>query len=136
MAKFQQVITTLALSFHLVGCQTPSFIRGFDSSSVAEVPNPMPDIWAAVRNEIDMLERTGAPLLKWKEACGSSEQISTVLRLHEITKPVRLESEQERTELDQLFSSNPDTYHFGFEGNFHALVFFDASHRPIKVVKW
>jgi hypothetical protein len=96
----------------------------------------MPDSWAGVRNEIDTLERTGAPLSKWKAASGSTERVSTILRLHEITKPLKLGSELEKSELDRLFSIAPDSYHFGFEGNFHALVFFDPSHQPIKVVKW
>jgi hypothetical protein len=136
MERLQQIITTLALAVHLAGCQTSSSTRSLDPFSVPQAFNPMPDLWAGVRNEIDALERTGAPLSKWKAASGSAERVSTIVRLHEIIRPLKPGSEREKNELDQLFSSAPDTYHFGFEGNFHSLVFFDASQKPIKVVKW
>jgi hypothetical protein len=136
MARSQQFITTLALAVHLAGCQTSSSTRGLESSSATQVSDPVPDLWANVRNEIDSLERSGAPLSKWKEASESSERVSTIVRLNEITKPLKTGSELEKSELEKLFSSAPDTYHFGFEGNLHSLVFFDASHQSMKVVKW
>jgi hypothetical protein len=136
MAIFQQFIISLSLAVHLAGCENSSSTRSRDSASAAQVSNSMPDLWTTVRNEIDTLERTGAPLSKWKEASVSNERISTILRLHEMTKPLKSESELEMSELEKLFSNAPDTFHFGFEGNFQSLVFFDASAQPIRVVKW
>lgn len=136
MARSQQVITILALAVHFAGCQTSSSTRGLESSSATQASDPVPDIWAGARNEIDTLERTGAPLSKWTEASDSSERVSTIVRLHEIIKPLNPGATQEKSEFAKLFSSAPDTYLFGFEGNFRSLVFFDASHQPMKVVKW
>lgn len=136
MERFQQALTTLALAVLLAGCQTPSSTQNLNAPSATQAPIPVPDLWGSVRNEIDSLERTGAPLSKWKETSETSERVSTIARLHEIIKPLKPGSEQEISELERLLSSTPDTYHFGFEGNFHSLVFFDASHQPTKVVKW
>lgn len=136
MARIEQVITAIALVAHVAGCQTESTIRAINSPFDAPIPNTAPNLWADVRNEIERLERSGAPLSKWKESSESNERVTTILRLHEITESIKFKSEPEKRKFDQLYSSGPETYHFGFEGNFHALVFFDASQNPMEVLKW
>lgn len=41
----------------------------------------------------------------------------------------------DRTEANELFTSADEVMHFGFECNFHALVFF-ADVRQVAVKKW
>lgn len=97
--------------------------------------NPMESVWASVSADIDRLERAHAPRSEWIKAASDSTRVSSLPQLHSIIVGVHLE-ETERQHLDHIFRSSQRTTLFGFEQNFHALVFFDARDVSTHVVKW
>jgi hypothetical protein len=55
--------------------------------------------------------------------------------LHEQTKGLRV-TEAEKEELPAAFKKSSRVIEFGFEGDYHALVFFDEAGKSWKVIKW
>lgn len=103
--------------------------------TVASDLNPMPVIWATIRNEIEVLETKQAAPDQWARKAESSERIFNKEQLtHTVAHLTLPVPEKER--LLMYLSSSTQAIHYGFEGNYHALVFFDAQNKPSHVLKW
>ena len=96
-------------------------------------PNGAEEMFASMRSEIDSLK--GASKEKWISASGSHQKIQSPTELQELTRPI-LFTEDERMQLLNDFNKAHSTMYFGFDGNHHALVFFDPSGAPMRVEKW
>ena len=95
----------------------------------------MTGLWASVGDEIRSLEDTKSIKAKWSAAAESEEPVKTREQLDGILNRSRL-SEQERTQARQMFKAGQLIAHFGFDADYHALVFFDATQRPARVFAW
>ena len=101
------------------------------------IPGPPPgyydDPYKSIRDKIDSLERS--PKNEWIASTDSCEQINTIKELEDLIQPISF-SEDERRQLLSDYEQAHTTYHFGYEGNYHALVFFTSTGNPIRVEKW
>ncbi len=97
--------------------------------------NPMPNIWASVVDEILRLEKTKSTKSEWSAVAESEELVEAREQLEGILNESKL-SEQERMLALQMFQSGPLITHFGFDADYHALVFFDATQRSTRVFAW
>ncbi len=86
-----------------------------------------------MRSEVDSLE--GASKDKWISGSGSHEEIKSLKELQELIQPISF-TDSERMQLMTDFGRAHSTTHFGFDGNYHALVFFNSSGIPIREEKW
>lgn len=104
--------------------------------AVQPVFNPMDTAWSGIRDGINKLEDQHANEDGWRKASEPPpEVISSISDLHERTKHLEI-TVTEREGLPAAFNRSSRVIHFGFEGNFHALVFFDESGKSWKVIKW
>lgn len=99
--------------------------------------NLIDEIWASIRAEIDRLEQEHATSAEWQKAKAleDSARVKSLENLHSIIKGLELDA-SEKKQLDELFTNSSKTMHFGFECQYHALVFFDSNDRSKYVVKW
>ena len=95
----------------------------------------MERIWASIRERIDSLEARRASHVEWSRAADESRDITDLASLRSTLAPAKLSS-AETQRIEALFRSSRRTVEYGFEGDFHALVFFDSADRAMHVVKW
>jgi predicted PurR-regulated permease PerM len=100
---------------------------------VESIPNPMPAIWQRLRSDIDNLEARRSPHVEWRQHAESAERIASSSALESLISYL---APQARTEARQAFQHSASTWHYGFEGNHHALVNYSVDGRPLKVIKW
>ncbi len=104
--------------------------------AVQPVFNPMDAAWSRIREGISKLENEHAPEIEWRKASEpQSSVVASVSDLQDQTKSLEI-TDSERELLRAAFKRSSRVIHFGFEGNFHALVFFDAAGKSWKVTKW
>lgn len=95
----------------------------------------MPDIWAGIRSKIDDLETLRAPASTWSQVADeetpvvSDKQLTGILQLASFSQPEVLAAQS-------TFNRCAKTVLFGFEGNYHALVFFQSAGVAHSVIKW
>lgn len=121
--SFCVVAAAFACALGLSGC-------GHTVSSVSHSENAMQDSWTEVRSTINRLEVEHATEAQWKMKSESSEVVPSVSALVDIC-PMCVTIKG----IAQDFQRSPKVVHFGFEGGFHALVFFDATGRSGRVLR-
>jgi len=100
--------------------------------------NPMEGAWAGIRDGINKLDKDHASEDEWRKASEphpGPDVVVTIAVLNELTKNLGL-TEAERSELTAAFNKSSRVVHFGFECDYHALVFFDDAERAWKVIKY
>ncbi len=99
--------------------------------------NPMPRIWAGIGDGIHKLEEEHAHEGAWTTAATGGEPIPihSLVELMEETKALSMPPE-ERSGLRDAFSKSSKVVHYGFDCDYHALVFFDDARQAWKVIKW
>ena len=112
-----------ASSFFSAGCTTPP--------ATHTIHNPMPAVWASIEARRDTLKKTSATQAQWTKASDGVYPISTVDQLHAAIAATGVpadaaERQRQQNHLERLFRTSHSTIHFGFECNYHAIVFFDA----------
>lgn len=95
----------------------------------------MPETWVSIARNIKSLETKRATEGKWIEASDSSDTVHTVSEMLVLVTTLNL-TPAERKEIQEAFEDSVAVRHFGFECNFHALVFFDQAGTGWKVMKW
>lgn len=116
-----------------VGCQSHEPV-------VTNEANLMLGIWAGVMDGINKLEDAHASEDEWRKASvpppePKPEVVRSITALNELTKDLGL-TDAQRLELPAAYNKSSRVIHFGFECNYHALVFFDDAKRAWKVIKW
>lgn len=96
----------------------------------------MESIWSGIGDDINKLEEEHADENRWREKSNApeSKQINSVSELIERTKGLSISPRQKV--LSDAFNKSSRVVHFGFDCDFHALVFFDDARRSWKVIKW
>jgi hypothetical protein len=117
--------------FSIVGCAAKPQNQPY------AITNPMPEIWAGLERKIQGLKEAQSTYSQWKMAATESAEPVTSLEQLRLAfaatgKPAD-EGTAKRDEelLVSHFLSAPRTVHFGFECDFHAIVFFDKLGRQI-----
>lgn len=100
------------------------------ASSPSKVFNPMPAIWRGVCEGIDDREKRHASYEEWRSDAESHERLESYQALMSA-----LPAGYPAAGLAKSFASSSKVIKFGFEGNFHAIVFFDSNGRSWKVIK-
>lgn len=106
-----------------------------DSVPVTPMPNPMEHIWAGIGSKIVHLEESHATVDEWTKAAGEVTRIRNAEELRGSLRYTELSSEEMDRALAE-FSSATRTIHFGFDCNYHALVFFGKNNRSSYVIRW
>lgn len=96
--------------------------------------NPMPEIWQSTTEDISTLEQSRASRKEWDRKAESRQTVHNTTELSATLARSGLSS-RDRTEAARRFQDAEAVVHYGFEGNFHALVFF-RSGTPFLVKKW
>lgn len=123
-------ITILAgFSFFGAGCATPP-------PTVREFENPMPKVWAMLEGQIAILKKVGATQAQWTKAADNALPISSIAELRGAIAATgvpadAVERERQQEHLERLFRTSHHVIHFGFECDFHAIVFFDSRGRQL-----
>lgn len=96
--------------------------------------NPMPGIWASILADIDQLKQNQASRTEWTKASDSATEIKTIEELRQVIKdtgaPVdEIKNKSDQAQMEKLFRTSHCIIHFGFECNFHEIVFFDEKDR-------
>ena len=119
-------IAAILAAFASTGCSSTK-------NNAPVIINPMPEIWARIEREIQGLKAGRSTYSQWKAAAsvsGLPEPVTSIDRLRSVFaatgKPANdALAQQHEKELIERFLSAPRTVHFGFECDFHAIVFFD-----------
>jgi hypothetical protein len=90
-------------------------------------------LFQPIRDRIDSLENASES--EWESAAASSEEVASLDELASLTRNVGF-APGERMGLVADFHRAARVTHFGFEANYHALVFFQASGKPFRIEKW
>ena len=106
-------------------------------SKVATVPppNPMDSIWAGIRDDICRLEETHASLDEWRQRAAEEQVLQSADELRSALRETGL-TEVDLAEALRKRSRAAKVIHFGFDCDYHALVFFDKGKRAESVIKW
>ena len=105
------------------------------SATYQEPPiNPMPDLWQSIAGDIAELERSHAPKKEWDHKAESGRTVRDTTELSAVLSQSGL-SPSDRSEAILRFKNVEEVVHYGFESNFHALVFF-KNDAPLLVKKW
>jgi hypothetical protein len=92
--------------------------------------------WSKIRDGIAKLEDEHAHENDWRKASEPQpELVSSISALQVHTKDLEIAA-SERVGLPAAFNKSSRVIQFGFECNYHALVFFDESGKSWKVIKW
>lgn len=92
--------------------------------------------WSQIRDGIIELENRHANEEDWRKASESEPLVvSSISALHDQIKGLDL-TNSEREALSAAFRQSSRVIHFGFECDYHAMVFFDDSGKAWKVIKW
>jgi hypothetical protein len=130
---------THSLATLMVICLLPILATNCQSSSdrrdVRADFNPMPKIWSGIVDQIQGLERAHAPKQEWEQAASDSVRVATKEQLVDMLGMGLLSPEDKRKAVAAFYQAS-DVQHFGFDGDFHALVFFSESGHPMLVVRW
>lgn len=114
-------------------------LAGFGSCSskveTVPVPNPMDSIWAGIRDEICHLEETHATLDEWRQRAAEEQVLQSADELLSTLRETSL-TDVDLAEALRKRSSAAKVIHFGFDCDYHALVFFDKGNRAESVIKW
>ncbi len=97
--------------------------------------NPMLGIWNQIASTIDNLEASKATPDKWAANAEHSEEVHTEQQMSLLIARMAMPAD-ERAALVRIYKSSDKVVHYGFEGDFHALVFFDDQSKAQRVVKW
>jgi len=92
-------------------------------------------IWEGIRGKIVYLEESHATLAEWREAGPQEQRLNDVDEARYSLEGTGLAPE----DIDQALARLPratKTIHFGFDCDYHALVFFDKTDRASSVIKW
>ena len=104
--------------------------------TVQPVSNPMDAAWSQIRGGISELEIRHANEQDWRKASEPGPQvISSISALRDQIKGLNI-TDSEREALSTAFRQSSRVVHFGFECNYHALVFFNEAGKCWKVIKW
>ena len=105
---------------------------------VQPVYNPMEAAWSGIRENINKLESEHVFEDEWRKAAELHPEPKAVQSITELKKQTEgMEfTSLERDQLTKDFNISSRVIHFGFECNYHALVFFDDAKRAWKVIKW
>lgn len=99
------------------------------------VPNPMATLWNKVGDKVELLGSRNASRSEWKSESESEEPITNQRQLRECIERSRLETHA-KTEAFEIFRTSEFVAHYGFDADYHALVFFDKSRHSIRAFKW
>lgn len=117
------------LLFVQVACTQPQALQ-------QPVANPMDAAWSRIRDGINKLGDQHANENDWRKASEPEPKvIRSMADLHEQTMELEITA-SEREELPAAFNKSSRVIQFGFECNYHALVFFDEARSSWKVIKW
>lgn len=117
----------LFVAFGIIG------FLGCSETPIDQRPVPDEILFKPMRDEIASLEN--AAKSEWKSTAGSSDEIKSRKDLERITEGLVFgEGEWEAILAD--YDRAASVTHFGFDGNYHALAFFNSSQRPFRVEKW
>lgn len=122
------VCMALVMSLFCIGCHATLERHKYDIY-------PMPGIWAGTVAGIEDLQLRRATIPEWEASAADSKVVGSIGELKEVLARVPL-AEREMSGLVAEFAAAVKVLHFGFEGNFHALVYFDQSGRAYRTVKW
>lgn len=95
----------------------------------------MPLLWSGIRDDIERLEKARGSYSEWVSLSDGHTILHNSDSVREALKSTRL-SDDEVTQVALVSAKGIRTVHFGFEGNFHALVTFGKDDRSTQVVKW
>lgn len=115
----------MLLFFAIISCSPETF---------DPIPyGPVSDGWDEWADEIAKLKSPGTPKYDWdqKASTGSTQAVTSESDIRQIISRYEDMTDEERGHLLDLFSRARGTVHYGFEGDFRALVFFDEDNRTI-----
>lgn len=95
----------------------------------------MLSMWSKVGDQIELLESKNATQREWKSASESEVLIKSSEQLAELIERSRLEPKV-KSDILQGYNPNRLTAHYGFDADYHALVFFDKVQKSTRVFKW
>tara|TARA_R110002049_G_scaffold160606_1_gene325581 strand:- start:551 stop:937 length:387 start_codon:yes stop_codon:yes gene_type:complete len=128
MRRFTDYFIFLSLLGAGVSCETKE-------SPEIPPPNPMEFVWESIRGEINHLEASHATLKDWRQAAGEEQQLNTADETRAFLEGTGLSS-NDIDHATSSFSTAAKVIHFGFDCNYHALVFFDQADRASFVINW
>ncbi len=123
-------------SFTVLLCSTVVVCAGCHSTRKpqrVETFNPMPSLWAGIRQSIDTLESNHAPVSEWDAASDSATRIETRAELDAVLSNITRNGGDKQTMAE--WDRWSPVVHYGFECDYHALVFFEKG-RASRVFKW
>ncbi len=94
----------------------------------------MPALWSGIKADIDKLEARQAPKSEWDKSAAEKLRITSIVKLLEVMPQSLAKSEAD--EISDQFHTSALTVHYGYDCDYHALVFFDAGMKAQKVIKW
>jgi len=111
----------IILPMMLVGCASQPEHPVYDS------PDPGESIWEDYADQIALLGKPGTPKTVWDQTTDPEyiRQLKGEAEVREILDRYENISEEEMKHFIRLFHAAESTFHYGLEGNFKALVFFD-----------
>ena len=129
--------TTAALLFSaiLIDCAGPEPTPATERYREAAPASPAAANWTHVVNRINQLDEKKASKEEWASAATTAHPIADRRDLGEILAPLK-QNENDHRSCQVRYLQSAEAVSYGFEGDHHALVFFDESSKATHVMKW
>lgn len=104
-----------------------------NEAEIQQTPDPMTSIWNDYGTKIDSLAKSGTSIKAWRDLPPESEKvIGSEGELRQLLSRYESLSTERIDHYCRLFKRSTRTVNYGFELDFHALVFFDSDDRTIE----
>ncbi len=98
-------------------------------------PNPMESIWADIRSKVVGLDESHASRAEWQKASCEQYPLQSADEVRNVLKETSL-TQNEVDEAAEAFKTASQTIHFGYDCDYHALVFFDRNGNSSSAILW
>ena len=125
---FTECLIILAVLIALVSCESTKVV-------VPSQPNLMKSIWADIRSNMARLNEAHASMADWQKSSTEEHPLRSSYEIRKVLKSTHLTLD----EVDQAvkaFKAASRSVHFGFDCDYHALVFFDEKNRSSSAIFW
>jgi len=128
LRRFTDCLILSAVLIAMVSCGSTKVV-------VPSQPNPMESIWADILSNIVRLDAMHASMADWQKSSTEEHPLRSSDEVRTVLKSTRLTLD----EVDQAvraFKAASRSVHFGFDCDYHALVFFDKKDRSSSAILW
>ena len=126
--RFTDFLIFITVVMSLVSC-------GSTKVASPPPPNPMESIWSGIRSRMVRLDESHASRAEWQKASCEQHHLQSADEVRKMLKETSL-TQDEVGKATAEYKTASRTIHFGFDCDYHALVFFDRNDNSSSAILW